>query len=222
MSSEKQQRLVLSIIDFLNQSITDGTVKADDRESLEVAVQCIGEAFGVDPSDSKQVGKLSVKPATLQSIFDVYLKTRDKVGSTSNTQAQQKGPSAEDKTKAEELKQKGNTLMSSKKYDEAIESYTQAIALVPSNPIYYSNRAAAYSSKGDHLSAIGDAELALATDPKFVKAYHRLGTVSQTSRLLPMLSSVDSSLILTMQASNLVCKMQKLESHKTTTMARLP
>ena len=35
--SEKQQRLVLSIIDFLNQSIADGTVKQDDREGLEVA-----------------------------------------------------------------------------------------------------------------------------------------------------------------------------------------
>ncbi len=35
--SEKQQRLVLSIIEFLNQSIADGTVKQDDREGLEVA-----------------------------------------------------------------------------------------------------------------------------------------------------------------------------------------
>ncbi|KAI0336174.1 hypothetical protein GY45DRAFT_586782 [Cubamyces sp. BRFM 1775] len=35
MSSK--QRLVLSIIDFLNQSIQDGTVKQDDKESLEVA-----------------------------------------------------------------------------------------------------------------------------------------------------------------------------------------
>ena len=32
-----KQRLVLSIIDFLNQSIQDGTVKQDDSESLEVA-----------------------------------------------------------------------------------------------------------------------------------------------------------------------------------------
>ncbi|XP_006454709.1 hypothetical protein AGABI2DRAFT_133386, partial [Agaricus bisporus var. bisporus H97] len=63
--SEKQQRLVLSIIDFLNQSINDGTVKADDKESLEVAVQCIGEAFGVDPANKEQVEKLSVKPTTL-------------------------------------------------------------------------------------------------------------------------------------------------------------
>jgi hypothetical protein len=35
--SGKQQRLVLAIIDFLNQSINDGTVKSDDKESLEVA-----------------------------------------------------------------------------------------------------------------------------------------------------------------------------------------
>lgn len=35
--SEKQQRLVLSIIEFLNQSVQDGTVKQDDKESLEVA-----------------------------------------------------------------------------------------------------------------------------------------------------------------------------------------
>ena len=35
--SEKQQSLVLAIIDFLNQSIEDGTVKQDDREGLEVA-----------------------------------------------------------------------------------------------------------------------------------------------------------------------------------------
>ncbi len=32
-----KQRLVLSVIDFLNQSIQDGTVKQDDKESLEVA-----------------------------------------------------------------------------------------------------------------------------------------------------------------------------------------
>ncbi|KAJ3972305.1 putative stress-induced protein STI1 [Lentinula raphanica] len=176
--SEKQQRLVLSIIDFLNQSIADGTVKTDDRESLEVAVQCIGEAFGVDPSNAEQVSRLSVKPATLQSIFDVYLKTKEKVDGGSNSQPSSslpKGPSAEDKANAEKLKQSGNALMSSKKYDEAIEAYSQAISLDPGNPIYYSNRAAAYSSKGDHLSAVGDAQMALAADPKFVKAYHRLG-----------------------------------------------
>ena len=67
--------------------------------------------------------------------------------------------------------------MSSKKFDDAIESYDKAIALNPTNPIYYSNRAAAHSSKGDHLSAVGDAEKSISIDPKFAKAYHRLGCV---------------------------------------------
>ncbi|KAF5392487.1 hypothetical protein D9757_002204 [Collybiopsis confluens] len=194
--SEKQQRLVLAIIEFLNQSL--GQVKADDREGLEVAgmyfyfqshmlprlisrsaVQCIGEAFGVDPTNDDQVSRLSVKPATLQSIFDVYLKTKEKVDGGSQAQSSSsslpKRPSAEDKASADKLKQNGNALMSSKKYDEAIAAYSEAISLDSSNPVYYSNRAAAYSSKGDHLSAIGDAELAIAADPTFVKAYHRLG-----------------------------------------------
>ena len=35
--SDKNQRLVLSIIDFLNTSISAGDVKADDKEGLEVA-----------------------------------------------------------------------------------------------------------------------------------------------------------------------------------------
>ncbi|KAJ7124756.1 cytoplasmic protein [Mycena crocata] len=177
--AEKQQRLVLSIIDFLNQSVEDGTVKADDKESLEVAIQCIGEAFGVDPSDEQQVSRLSVKPATLPTIFDVFLKTREKVGTSAapaaSTSSVPKPISSEDKARAEKFKQSGNTLMSSKQYDQAIEAYTQAIAIDPANAIYYSNRAAAYSSKGDHLSAVGDAEQAIAVDPKFIKAYSRLG-----------------------------------------------
>ncbi|KAJ3558414.1 hypothetical protein NM688_g942 [Phlebia brevispora] len=186
-----KQRLVLSIIDFLNQSIRDGTVKQDDQESLEVAIQCIGEAFEVDPTDDAQRERLSVKPASLQSIFDVYLKTREKMGSpgagssstapsesTSSSVPASSGPkvpSAEDKAAAEKLKASGNSHMSAKSYDAAIESYTQAIQLDPTNAVYYSNRAAAYSSKGEHGSAVADAEKAIEVDPSFVRAYHRLG-----------------------------------------------
>ncbi|CCO27882.1 similar to Hsc70 cochaperone SGT [Rhizoctonia solani AG-1 IB] len=78
--ADKKQKLVLSIIEFLETSVTDGSIKSDDKEGIEVAIQCIGEAFGVDPSNTEQKEKLSIKPATLQSLFDVYLKTKDKVG----------------------------------------------------------------------------------------------------------------------------------------------
>ncbi|KAG8905098.1 hypothetical protein FRB99_000699 [Tulasnella sp. 403] len=80
--ADKKQRLVLSILDFLSQSLTDGTIKSDDKEGLEVAIQCIGEAFGVDPEDEQQRERLSIRPATLPSIFDVYLRTKEKLGSS--------------------------------------------------------------------------------------------------------------------------------------------
>lgn len=189
-----QQKLVYAIIEFLNKSLEDGTVKQDDKEGLEVAgvsqifllhtmveltavaspVQCIGEAFGVDPSDGDQSERLSIKPASLESIFNLFLKTRDKVASSSASPKPSE-PTAEDKANADKLKQKGNSLMSNKKYDEAIQTYTEAIKLDSTNPVYYSNRAAAHSSKGDHPSAVGDAEKAIEVDPSYVKAYHRLG-----------------------------------------------
>jgi len=177
----QQQKLVLSVIDFLNDSIANGTVKQDDKESLEVAIQCIGEAFGVDPSDQQQSERLSIKPASLQSIFDLFLKTRDKVASSQTSGTPNPAPpkpaslSPEDKANAEKLKQAGNAQMSNKKYDEAIASYSGAIEIDSANPVYYSNRAAAYSSKNDHLSAVADAEKAIEVNPTFVKAYHRLG-----------------------------------------------
>ncbi|KAH0838555.1 putative stress-induced protein STI1 [Lanmaoa asiatica] len=182
MADLKKQQLVLSFVDFLNESIQDGTVKDDDKEGLEIAIQCIGEAFGVDPSNDTQRKQLSIKPAKLQTIFEVFLKTRDKVGSPPSaspsppsTSAPPKTPSAEDKKKAEKHKQTGNTQMSAKKHDLAIESYSKAVALDPTNAVYYSNRAAAYASKGDHPSAVEDAKRAIEADPSFVKAYSRLG-----------------------------------------------
>jgi small glutamine-rich tetratricopeptide repeat-containing protein alpha len=65
--------------------------------------------------------------------------------------------------------------MSGKNFDQAVDSYTQAIALDPTNVVYYSNRAAAHSSKGDHMSAVTDAEKAIQLNPSFIKAYSRLG-----------------------------------------------
>lgn len=223
--SEKQQRLVLSIIDFLNQSINDGTIRDEDKEGLDVAgaytcrlplhlhplitvvhsslVQCIGEAFGVDPTDQEQVDRLSVKPATLQNIFEVFLKTKDKISSTSQVPPSTSSvapvsPSAEDKAAAEKYKQEGNALMSSKQYDKAINAYTEATKLDPSNPVYYSNRAAAHSSKSDHLTAAVDAEKAIELDPKFTKGYSRLGCWAASFRIgISLLTSLRTDMLAT-------------------------
>jgi tetratricopeptide (TPR) repeat protein len=72
----------------------------------------------------------------------------------------------------------GNAKMTGKDYPAAIAEYTHAIALDSTNPVYYSNRAAAYSSANNHDMAVADAQRAIEVDPKFVKAYHRLGYVN--------------------------------------------
>jgi small glutamine-rich tetratricopeptide repeat-containing protein alpha len=108
------------------------------------------------------------------TIFDVYLKTRDKVAAETSTPPKP-AVSPEDKAQAEKFKQIGNSQMSRKEHAEAIQSYTEAINLDPTSSVYYSNRAAAYSSRGDHQKAVEDAEKAIEVDPKFVKPFSRLG-----------------------------------------------
>ncbi|KAG0239725.1 hypothetical protein BGW41_007525 [Actinomortierella wolfii] len=189
MADEKQKRLVFSILEFLQTSISNGTIKQDDHEGIEVAIQCIGEAFGVDIHDEAQAKELSIKPATLTSIFDVFLNTQKKVGaakaaasSSSSTPAATttaapavKEPTEEEKANAEQLKIAGNRKVNEKDYAEAIRLYGEAIVLNPKNAVYYANRAAAYSQMGDHEHAISDSLKAAEVDPKYSKAYSRLG-----------------------------------------------
>lgn len=68
--------------------------------------------------------------------------------------------------------------MSSKDFGAAITAYTQAIEIHPTNPVYFSNRSAAYAQVGQLDKAIEDAKEASKVDPKFGKAYSRLGWVS--------------------------------------------
>ncbi|KAI9301753.1 hypothetical protein BJ944DRAFT_257413 [Cunninghamella echinulata] len=73
---------------------------------------------------------------------------------------------------AQSLKDKGNKLFGTKKYEEAIVAYTNALRF-KSDPIYYSNRAACYSFLGKHDLVIADTNEALKLDPSYVKAINR-------------------------------------------------
>ena len=116
----------------------------------------------------------------MASIYSVYEKLKGKT-STDSTGAQAKGgeestpkagaPTAE----SDKLKSEGNAAMSRKEYSSAIGLYTKALSIASSNPIYLSNRAAAYSASGQHDKAAEDAELAVTVDPKYSKAWSRLG-----------------------------------------------
>ncbi len=76
---------------------------------------------------------------------------------------------------AEGCKSNGNAAMARKDYPAAIDAYSKAIALEPLNPVYLSNRAAAYSASHKHHEAQTDAEMAVVADPKYTKAWSRLG-----------------------------------------------
>ena len=122
---------------------------------------------------------------SLTGIYSVYEKLRRKPsGEASASSAQSQPSTAQGSSKpqagaptpeSDKLKSEGNSAMARKDYPAAIERYTQALEAAPANPIYLSNRAAAYSASGEHQKAIDDAELAVAVDPKYSKAWSRLG-----------------------------------------------
>mmetsp|Transcript_15230 Transcript_15230/g.31964 ORF Transcript_15230/g.31964 Transcript_15230/m.31964 type:complete len:488 (+) Transcript_15230:128-1591(+) len=76
---------------------------------------------------------------------------------------------------AEEYKKKGNEAFKAQNWDEAIKNYNKAITLDPNQAAFYSNRAACWSSKGKHDSALSDANKCIEKDASFVKGYSRKG-----------------------------------------------
>jgi small glutamine-rich tetratricopeptide repeat-containing protein alpha len=191
--TESKKRLALAIIDFLSNSLKDGTLTDEDAEPMEIAQSCIADTFQVDPSD-KAAMQDALAGQSLLSIYSVYekLKGRGASGASSPGSTTEAKPSTQPTAKQDEskstasrssgpneksdsLKSQGNAAMSRKDYPAAISFYSQALELAPSNPIYLSNRAAAYSASGNHEKAVEDAEIAVAVDPKYIKAWSRLG-----------------------------------------------
>ncbi|KAI9204150.1 uncharacterized protein BJ171DRAFT_394502, partial [Polychytrium aggregatum] len=81
-------------------------------------------------------------------------------------------PVSERKTLAESAKGAGNKLFIEKNYTEAIDLYSQAIALHPT-AIYYSNRAACYSNLGKFEKVVEDSTESIKLDPVYIKAINR-------------------------------------------------
>lgn len=138
--------------------------------------------FSIDPSDKAAVSQ-AVGSQSLLQIYSVYEKLKGAAPSSSSSRAAPAAgaasaatpPTEEQKKQAEALKSKGNAAMAQKDYAAAIDLYTQALALHPGNAVFLSNRAAAHSAARDHASAKADAEAAVAIDPKYTKAWSRLG-----------------------------------------------
>lgn len=157
----------------------------DEAENIEIATNCIAESFKVDASDSAAMTD-AIGTQNLLQIYGVFEKLKG-AGATQKSAPKESssksmpdpepaGPdNAKAKEEAEQLKAQGNAAMQKKDYNLAVDLYTRALALQPLNPIYLSNRAAAYSGARNHESAKEDAEMAVAADPKYTKAWSRLG-----------------------------------------------
>ena len=178
-----KQRLALAICDFLSTSASDGTLHAEDADSIDVALNCISDSFKVDPSSLATSKSETLGNQSLLQIYSAYEALRTATAATATSaeggaatgDANVAEPSEEQKKEAESLKSKGNAAMAAKDYPLAISLYTSALAILPRNAIFLSNRAAAHSAAKDHSSARTDAETAVAIDPTYTKAWSRLG-----------------------------------------------
>lgn len=91
---------------------------------------------------------------------------------------------------ADEAKAKGNAAFSSRRYDEAVEHFTEAVRLAPENHVLYSNRSASYASLHKYKEALADAQQTVALKPDWAKGYSRLGAAFHG--LLEFDSAVDA------------------------------
>ncbi|KAF8551079.1 ADP ATP carrier receptor [Imleria badia] len=84
---------------------------------------------------------------------------------------------------AQSLKTRGNSLYQARKFEQAIDLYTQAIQVSPRpEPVFYSNRAACYMymSPPQHDRVVADCDDALRQDPNYVKALNRRATALES------------------------------------------
>lgn len=158
---DKNDSLAQAIVYFLSEELAQASTTPDKAESLEVAIQCLKLAYNL-ADDTRPVGE--------RSLADIY-------ASASKNETPPEPLSEEKKKQAEDHKQKGNELMKQELHDEAITYYTKAIDIDPRNAVYYCNRAAAFTSMGNHAKALDDCRLSISIDKKYSKAYSRMGLI---------------------------------------------
>ncbi|XP_041358978.1 small glutamine-rich tetratricopeptide repeat-containing protein alpha-like [Gigantopelta aegis] len=161
-------KLVFSILSFLDDQKKHGNLSDDQVESIEVAYQCLESAYKINVHDPDMQAKYQVQ-RNLLDIFNSQMPSTD-FASLSLHEA-----SLEEKQEAEDWKNKGNDFMKNNKFSDALECYAKAINLDGKTAVYYCNRAAAYSKLNKPQLAIDDCNLALTIDPSYSKAYGRLG-----------------------------------------------
>ncbi|CAL4162482.1 unnamed protein product, partial [Meganyctiphanes norvegica] len=122
-----------------------------------------------------------VNPASYLALFSIHLFYRQLlriVNKLSNSQCatcKDLFKSFYEKMTDVELKNKGNKLYASRKFDEAIKCYSEAISKKPSVAVYYTNRALCNLKLKRWELVCQDCRTALELDSSLVKAHFFLG-----------------------------------------------
>lgn len=169
MSSDVETKyFVRAFLRFLQKQIDTCNFSADIIESLEVAGQCLETAYDLPPSrgsnepNDDASGISDNHPLNHIDLYEIYRSTCCTIN-------------PERKLEAENIKNEGNCLMKEEKYNEALNAYNRAISIDATNPVFYCNRAAAFSRLGEYQKAAEDCKMALRYDPNYSKAFGRLG-----------------------------------------------
>jgi small glutamine-rich tetratricopeptide repeat-containing protein alpha len=117
-------------------------------------------------------------------------------------------PPQEQNAQCEKLKNEGNKFFQEGRYTEAIQKFTEAMTIVPMNPVLYSNRSFAYFTayqknttdpkrKHNLKQSLRDAEMSVHIDPNWFKGHARifeaalcLGKVSEATEALAKLEGL--------------------------------
>nr|CAG8461071.1 14663_t:CDS:2 [Entrophospora candida] len=182
--SDIKKRLVFSILQFLQQCINDHTIKEEDTESVEVAVQCIGEAFGVKLDDPEDKAIYSTIPPLL-SIFEVAnIKPPSKsVGEKDYEAAVKLYEQAIDinGNNAVYYSNRAAAYAQLGKHNKAIDDALKSTQIDPSYSKAYSRLGHAYLAVGKFDDAIEAYEKGLSLDPSNATMKSGLATAQQKS-----------------------------------------
>jgi hypothetical protein len=92
-------------------------------------------------------------------------------------------------------KEAGNAAYAAKKFAKAVECYSRAIELDPSQHVFYSNRSGVLLDLGRNEEALRDARVCVEKAPGWAKGYFRLGSALEAVGQLPQaLEAFDSGL----------------------------
>ena len=110
--------------------------------------------------------------------FEEEFNKKDKILSENRDEKNQKNYEIlkiERKQEANNEKIKGNELMKTKEYEEAIKHYTKSIRLDDFEPTTYANRALAYIKNTEYGKGLEDCNRAIDLKNDYIKAYYRRG-----------------------------------------------